>query len=532
MSNSIKMRAVLVLLCLVVSLASLAPTFMKDSLPNWWQNAFDPIHLGLDLQGGMHLVLGVEVDKAVESRLDSVVDQTESLLRDEDVIFKRIERLGGERMAVTVYDADAGAELDALIQENFPSLEPMSLGAAEGYIQKNYRFSDAEISNIKDYAVRQALETMRNRVDQFGVSEPVLQRQSGNRILIQLPGVKDPQRAIDLLGKTARLEFKMVDETADPKLAAQGIAKPGTKVLYERHVDPRTKMVTETPLVVFEKTALTGDLLADAQVRIDTRFNEPYVAIDFNAVGAQRFDQITAANVGKRMAIVLDDTIYSAPNIRERISGGSAQISGAFTEQEATDLAIILRAGSLPAPVKILEDRTVGPSLGHDSISKGINSVLIGAILVVLMMLVYYRGAGLVANIALTLNLLFIMAMLSMFKATLTLPGLAGIVLTVGMAVDANVLIFERVREELRHGKNPRIAIDSGFSKAFVTIVDANITTLIAALVLFQFGTGPVKGFAVTLSVGIIASMFTAIFVSRLIFDLFLDGRKVKKLSI
>lgn len=532
MSNSIKLRGLLVLFCLIISVLSLAPTFMKDSLPNWWQDAFDPIHLGLDLQGGMHLVLGVEVDKAVESRLDSVVDQTESLLRDEDVIFKRIERLDGDRMAITVYDADAGAEVDALIREKFSSLEPMTLGTDGGYIQKNYRFSDREISNIKDYAVRQALETMRNRVDQFGVSEPVLQRQSDNRILIQLPGVKDPQRAIDLLGKTARLEFNMVNESADIEQALNGVLPVGSKLLYERRTDPRTNAVSEVPLVVFEKTALTGDLLADAQVRIDTRFNEPYVAIDFNPVGAQRFDQITAANVGKRMAIVLDDTIYSAPNIRERISGGSAQISGSFTEQEATDLAIILRAGSLPAPVKILEDRTVGPSLGHDSISRGINSVLIGAALVVLMMVIYYRGAGLVANVALLLNLFFIMAMLSMFKATLTMPGLAGIVLTVGMAVDANVLIFERIREELRHGKSARIAIDSGFAKAFITIIDANITTLIAALVLFQFGSGPVKGFAVTLSVGILASMFTAIFVSRLIFDLFLDGRQVKKLSI
>jgi len=256
------------------------------------------------------------------------------------------------------------------------------------------------------------------------------------------------------------------------------------------------------------------------------------VAIEFNAVGAKRFDQITAANVGKRMAIVLDDTVYSAPVIRERISGGSAQISGSFNEQEATDLAIVLRAGSLPAPVKILEDRTVGPSLGHDSISKGIRSVIIGGVLVVVAMLVYYSLSGLVANLALMLNLVFIMAMLSLFGATLTLPGIAGIVLTVGMAVDANVLIFERIREELRLGKSARHAVDAGYGKAFLTIVDANITTLIAALVLFQFGTGPVKGFAVTLSVGILASMFTAIFVTRLVFDFFLDRRQVKRLSI
>jgi preprotein translocase subunit SecD len=297
-------------------------------------------------------------------------------------------------------------------------------------------------------------------------------------------------------------------------------------------VDRQTGATTELPIVVQEKTVMTGDLLADAQVRIDTRFNEPYVAIDFNAVGAKRFDQITAVNVGKRMAIVLDDTVYSAPVIRERISGGSAQISGSFSEQEATDLAIVLRAGSLPAPVNILEDRTVGPSLGRDSINQGLLSVIIGGLLVVLAMTVYYRLSGLIANIALALNILFIMAMLSLFKATLTLPGIAGIVLTIGMAVDANVLIFERIREELRLGKTIRAALDAGFSKAFITIVDSNVTTLLAALILFQFGTGPVKGFAVTLSIGIIASMFTAIFVSRVIFDFFLDRRQVKRLSI
>ncbi|BCR05432.1 protein translocase subunit SecD [Desulfuromonas versatilis] len=532
MSKSVKYRGLLILLCLVVSFLALAPSFFKDSLPGWWTDAFDPIHLGLDLQGGMHLVLGVDVDKAVESRLDSVSDQAEALLNEKDIIFKRVERLPGERLAITVYDEAAGAQVDALMDTNFPTLEPMTLTDQGGYIQKNYRLSNNEITNIKDYAVRQALETMRNRVDQFGVSEPTLQRQSGNRILIQLPGVKDPDRAIALLGKTARLEFKMVAEEANPQEAVKGILPANTQLLFERRVDNRTGAVTETPIVVFDKTVLTGDLLADAQVRIDTRFNEPYVAIDFNSVGAKRFDQITAANVGKRMAIVLDDTVYSAPVIRERISGGSAQISGAFTEQEATDLAIVLRAGSLPAPVKILEDRTVGPSLGRDSINQGVLSVIIGGILVILAMALYYRLSGLVANLALVLNIVFIMAMLSLFKASLTLPGIAGIVLTVGMAVDANVLIFERIREELRLGKTPLNALDAGYSKALLTIVDANVTTLIAALVLFQFGTGPVKGFAVTLSIGILASMFTAIFVSRVVFDFFIEGRKVKRLSI
>lgn len=532
MTKSLKWRGLLVLSCLLLALTALAPTFLRGTLPGWWVDAFEPIHLGLDLQGGMHLVLGVDVDKAVESRLDTIIDQTEGLLREKDIIFKRVERQAGDRLVVTVYDEESGAQVDALMQDNFPNLEPATFPTVGGYVQKNYRLSDNEIASIHDYAIRQALETMRNRIDQFGVSEPTLQLQSGNRILIQLPGVDDPDRAIALLGKTARLEFKMVAENVNPQDAQLGNLPPGTQLLYQREVNQQTGAVSETPLVVQSKTVLTGDLLANAQVRIDTRFNEPYVAIDFNSVGANRFDQITAANVGRRMAIVLDDTVYSAPVIRERISGGSAQVSGSFTEQEATDLAIILRAGSLPAPVKILEDRTVGPSLGRDSINQGMRSVLIGFLLVVAAMVVYYRMSGLVANVALILNLVFIMALLSLLQATLTLPGIAGIVLTVGMAVDANVLIFERIREELRIGKSVRNAIDSGYGKAFLTIVDANVTTLIAALVLFQFGTGPVKGFAVTLSIGILASMFTAIFVTRLIYEFFLERRQIKRLSI
>ena len=532
MSNSLKYRSVLVLFCLVLALFSLAPTLMRDSLPQWWLDSFDPIHLGLDLQGGMHLVLGVDVDKAVESRIDTIIDQTETQLRDKDIIFKRLERRQGDRLVIIVYDETEGARVDVLMTETFPSLEAETFSGVGGYIEKHYRMSDTEIANVKDYAVRQALETMRNRVDQFGVSEPTLQRQSGNRILIQLPGVKDPERAISLLGKTARLEFKMVVEQANVQDAIAGNLADGTQLLYERNTNPSTGAITETPLVVETKTVLTGDLLSDANVRIDTRFNDPYVSIDFNAVGAKRFDELTAANVGKRMAIVLDNTIYSAPVIRERISGGSAQISGSFTSQEATDLAIVLRAGSLPAPVNIMENRTVGPSLGQDSIDRGIKSILIGGLLVVIAMIIYYQLSGIVAVVALVLNLVFISAMLSLFGATLTLPGLAGIVLTVGMAVDANVLIFERIREELRLGKAPKLALESGYSKAFMTIIDANMTTLLAALVLFQFGTGPVKGFAVTLSIGIIASLFTAIFVSRVLFDFFLHGRNVKRLSI
>ncbi len=532
MSKSIQWRGLLVLLLLVLALVSLAPTFFSQSLPDWWKKAFDPIHLGLDLQGGMHLVLGVDVDKAVESRVDSIVDQTDSLLREKDVVFKRVTRLPGDLVGVTVYDQTAGAKVDALMKDNFPTLEPLTLKEEGGYIQKDYRLSENEIARIKDYAIRQALETLRNRVDQFGVSEPTIQRQGDNDILIQLPGVKDPQRAIALLGKTARLDFKMVDEDVNAQEALKGKLPPGDEILYERKVDPQNGTVTEIPIVVKDKTVLTGDLLSDAQVRIDSRFNEPYVSIDFNSLGAKRFDQITAANVGKRMAIVLDNTVYSAPVIRERISGGSAQISGSFTSQEATDLAIVLRAGSLPAPVKILENRTVGPSLGRDSIHQGIIAVLLAGILVVVAMVIYYKWAGIVANIALGMNLLFILAILSLFKATLTLPGIAGIALTLGMAVDANVLINERIREELRLGKTARASLEAGYAKAFWTVMDSNLTTLLAGLILFQFGTGPVKGFAVTLSAGILTTLFSALFITRLIYHFFLERRTIKRLSI
>jgi preprotein translocase subunit SecD len=280
------------------------------------------------------------------------------------------------------------------------------------------------------------------------------------------------------------------------------------------------------------KTLLTGGYLESAQVKIGDRFAEPYVGIKFNAQGAKEFDRITGENVKKRLAIVLDGTVHSAPVIQERISGGDAQITGQFTMEEAKDLAIVLRAGALPAPVTILEERTVGPSLGQDSIDKGLWSTIIGGLLVMVFMIVYYRLSGIVANVALVMNIIIILGALAAFKATLTLPGIAGIVLTIGMAVDANVLIFERIREELRTGKTPRAAIDTGYSKAFLTILDTNVTTLIAALFLFGFGTGPVKGFAVTVSIGIVASMFTAIFVTRIIFDYFIWERKIKSVSV
>jgi preprotein translocase subunit SecD len=384
---------------------------------------------------------------------------------------------------------------------------------------------------LKRYAVEQALETIRNRVDQFGVTEPDISPQGSDRILIQLPGIKDPQRAIRLIGRTALLEFKLVDEEHSLQGAITGDVPDGSMILYQRREDPDTGRVSRAPFLLKKKTLMTGEVLKDAQVRFDD-FNQPYVALEFDPRGAKMFVRITAQNVKKRLAIILDNNVYSAPVIQERISGGKAQITGAFDLQEAHDLAIVLRAGALPAPVKILENRSVGPSLGKDLIDKGLKSIIIGGILVVLFMAAYYKLSGGIADLALILNLIFIMGALAGLRATLTLPGIAGIILTIGMAVDANVLVFERIREELRLGKTPIAAIDGGYSKAFWTIMDANITTLIAAVVLFQFGTGPVKGFAVTLSIGILASLFTALFVSRVIFEILLAKRLLTRISI
>jgi preprotein translocase subunit SecD len=323
-----------------------------------------------------------------------------------------------------------------------------------------------------------------------------------------------------------------VDENVNAAAAAPSSIPEDDELLYEKKVDPATGAVSEIPQVIKKKAMITGELLTDAQVRIDSQFNQPYVAIEFNSTGAKLFDQVTAANVGKRFAIVLDNSIYSAPVIRERISGGSAQISGSFTEKEAADLSIVLRAGSLPAPVNIIQNVTVGPSLGQDSINKGLLAGIIGVAFVVIFMAIYYKLSGLVANLGMILNIIYLMGALAALGATLTLPGIAAIVLLIGMSVDSNVLIFERIREELRLGKTPKAGLDAGYDKAFLTIMDSHVTTLITAAVLFQFGTGPVKGFAVSLSLGIIINLFTSLLATRVVFDIVLSRSRVKRLSI
>jgi len=524
--RSLSWRLAIVLAMTVVAIVYILPTFK----PGLWPNK--KINLGLDLQGGMHLVLEVDTEKAVESTVERISHELKSSLRKARVRGVVAERIENVKISVKIKNQDNIEQFDKILDDEFGELRILSRNTDNGVLNVMMDIPDKEAERIQTMAVAQALETIRNRIDQFGVSEPDIRIQGEKRILIQLPGVKDTKRAKDLIGKTALLEFKLLDETADPAAAEKGNVPPGTQLLYQVKEDRETNRTIKTPFLVKKRSLLTGAYLTDAKVEIDSQYNEPYVSITFDRKGARIFDKITGDNVKKRLAIVLDNRVYSAPVIQERISGGEARITGNFTDTEARDLAIILRAGALPAPVKILEERSVGPSLGSDSIRKGLISMVFGGVLVILFMVVYYKFSGIIADFALGMNILLIAAGLAGFQATLTLPGIAGIILTIGMAVDANVLIFERIREEVRMGKTPHAAVSAGYDRATLTILDANVTTLIAALVLFQFGTGPIKGFAVTLSLGVISSLFTALVMTRLIFDYLLLKRKMKTLSI
>ena len=485
------------------------------------------INLGLDLQGGIHLVLGVDVDKALEAHVERAGDSVRAEFEKKGIAASKIERRGTTDLAIQLAPAQ---NWDAALQtatEVLPVFDRKEADQGAGRIVLTLKPHEA--TEIRTLAVRQGLETIRNRIDQFGVSEASIQQQGENRILVQLPGVQDPARAKALIGKTALLEFKLVDERTDAETALRTGVPDGDEILYQRRVDKETKQERKVPFLVQKKAYVTGRDVAGARVSIDQNTSEPYVSVDFNSNGARAFSDLTDANVGRRLAIVLDGNIHSAPQIRERIPSGRAQITGGFTSAEATDLAIVLRAGALPAPVEVLEERTVGPSLGADSIRQGIVAILGSTALVFVFMLGYYRFSGLIADVALGLNLLLLLATMAGFHATLTLPGIAGIALTIGMAVDTNILIFERIREELRGGKTVRGAIDAGFSRAFKTVIDTHVTVLVSGLILFQFGTGPVKGFAVTLMIGIAASLFTAVFFTRLLFDLLYMGRRKRE---
>jgi preprotein translocase subunit SecD len=541
-------RLALLGLVVILSIVFFIPSvrLLYQALPDWLKRVLPNkgITLGLDLQGGIHLVLEVDEDRAVEIAVDRAVNAMQDLLIEKKIPVESVKRTGPVRITLTFQKAELKTEMQKLL-EDFPSFyEPESPSTPNSIVLE---LREAEVKRIKDSAINQALETIRNRIDQFGVAEPLIQRQGLKQIVVQLPGIKEPKRAKDLIKETALLEFKMLDEASKvamelpqrlPKGKEEEVLKQlasrlpeGDEILFEKVTEKDTGREYRIPYLVKKRVMLAGDVLSDARVSIG-QFNEPYVSVTFDAKGAREFDRITAENVKKRMAIVLDNTIYSAPVIQERISGGRAQITGSFTMQEANDLAIVLRAGALPAPLKIIQDLTVGPSLGRDSIEKGVRSTLIAGVLVILFMVVYYRLSGVIADFALALNLICLIGALAGLNATLTLPGIAGIILTIGMGVDSNVLIFERIREELRAGKPVRLAVDGGYDKALLTIIDSHVTTLITGFALFLFGTGPIKGFAVTLCIGIAINLFTALVGTKVVFDWINQRWKLDRLSI
>ncbi len=488
----------------------------------------DTINLGLDLKGGMHLVLGVETDKAVFSVLSRAANNLQQQLLNSKIAASNIIP-SGKNSTIKVYLVDTKDTDKAIniIMNNFPNYKIVSQGQP---IVIKLKEQIAE--KIKKQAVEQAINVIRNRVNQFGVTEPTVVKAGENHIVVDLPGIKNANRAVKLLGETARLELHLVDDSVSVADALNGNLPPDDKILYEIKRDPTTGEVAKVPFVVKREPIITGNMITGAHVMFGGTLNQPYVAFELNSEGSKIFADFTATHIGKRLAIVLDNTIYSAPVIQSRIGGGRGEITGNFTLEEAHDLALVLRSGSLPAPVKILQKVTIGPSLGKISIEKGKKAMIFGALAVVLFMIFYYHLSGLLADFAMALNIVIIFGTMVMLHATLTLPGLAGIALTVGMAVDANVLIYERIREELLIGRSVHDAVNTGYARAFITILDANITTLIVALILYQFGSGPVKGFGITMAIGLLANIFTAVTFTKAVFDIVLEKFKPQKLSI
>ncbi|MDL2313478.1 protein translocase subunit SecD [Desulfovibrio sp. OttesenSCG-928-C14] len=521
-------RVALTLAVLILAAAYLLPSFTSardGALSKVLPDA--KINLGLDLMGGIYLALGVDVNVAVENTLAQEAQGIRADSREKGIAITR-PRL--EKGAIHFNLAQTGqkANLDRLLAEQYSGLSVTTQNLPDGSLRYNLAFSDARRKEIETQALDMALQTIRNRIDQFGVAEPDIRKQeSDNRIIVQLPGLSDTQRAIQILKQTAHLEFKMEKQLSalEMERAGRGILPPGTEALPR--VGRESAPGLSGTIIVEREPVLTGEYIETAFIDYDN-LGRPGVGLRFNRRGADIFSRVTEENVGRNMAIILDGKVHSAPVINEKISQGRASISGSFTQEEATDLALVLRAGSLPAPVQVLEERTVGPSLGQQSIDNGVRAALIGLALVVGFIIVYYSVSGLIAALMLALDISLLLAGMAGFGATLTLPGIAGIVLTIGMAVDANVLIFERIREELRKGISPLRAVDLGFGRATLTIFDSNLTTIIAAIILYQFGTGPVRGFAVTLSLGIIVSMFTAIFVSRTIFNLWISEKSTR----
>ncbi len=540
-----------------------APGFVQKVFPQ------KKINLGLDLQGGIDLVLGVGVAEAVEVSSDRSIESVVEGLRREGVAEPNVFRYSEcasppcSELGIVIEDGvDAGVVRDYFLKKH-SAFQYQETRRKEGNEVVVVDYTPDYKEHIQRNAVDQVIETIRNRIDEFGVNEPVIAPKGTDQVTVQLPGITDQDRAVKLIGQTAQLEFRMVDDSIGPgnleSLVARTVSENGwpdnysdlqlnqalegqipddTEVLFEKERDDLTGEASRIqPLLLKKNAELTGDLIDDAFVAYD-QFQMPYVSLKFNGEGQGLFCDVTTQNTGETMAIVLDGVVRSYPRIEEPICGGlGARITlgsgdANYLTQEASDLVIVLQAGALPAPVEIQQNRTVGATLGADSVRKGVLSLLVGGALVIVLMLVYYRGGGVVANVALATNVVLILAALSAFGATLTLPGIAGIILTIGMAVDANIIIFERIREELRLGKSPRVAAAAGFDKAWSTIIDANVTTFIAGVVLYTYGTGPVKGFAVTLMIGILTTLFSALVVARLLFTIWTETRELKRLSI
>ncbi len=507
-----------------------------------WLDSFNalPMYLGLDLRGGVHFLMEVDMLAALEKAVDGYTSEIRSLLREEKIRYLQLRAEDqGVRMAVS--SAQDRDRAHSLLSNDFPSLllEVVETGGKAGLFA---RPGEQEVREIEQFALQQNILTLRNRVNELGVAEPVIQQQGVSRIVVQLPGVQDTAQAKRILGATATLEYRAVDIEHDVERAVAGKVPAGSELLFERNGNP----------VLLKKSIIaTGDMITNARSGFDQTSGSPMVSVTLDSKGARNMLKFTKESVGKPMAVVFIENrtvttlvdgkpVKRTTRVEEVVSVATIrgvfskrfQTTGLGSSREAHELALILRSGALAAPIEIIEERTVGPSLGRDNIEKGFKSVQIGFVLVLIFMALYYRTFGLVADLALALNLVLIVAILSMLQATLTLPGIAGIVLTVGMAVDANVLIFERIREELRNGNSPQASIQAGYEKALSTIADANITTLIAAVVRQSFGTGPIKGFAVTLSIGIVSSMFTAIMGTRAIINLLYGGRRNARLMI
>ncbi len=521
MNRSVLYRVVLFVALAVVAVVVLLPTFVRPA-PAWWPWR-QSVRLGLDLQGGTHLLYTVDIEKAIDNTVERQMQDVERELREAQIGAAALDR-DGRTIRLRLANPDKTAQAADVVKDRLQGL--VSVPAPDRSPgELAFTLEPREAQRLRDNVREQALKIIRNRIDQFGVAEPIVQAQGTDEIVVQLPGIQDPQRAKELIGKTAVLEFKLLAQ--GPQAGTIEHPGPGMQVLPGKSEAARRQQY-----LVERRTLMTGDVLTDASVSPGSATEGMAVEFVLDARGAKEFGQLTSANVGRNLAIVLDGYVESAPTIREPITGGRGQITGRFDFAEAQDLANVLRNGALPAPLKLIEERTVGPSLGQDSIRKGILSFVVGSGLVVAFMLVYYRGGGLIADAALLLNVLFLVGTFATFGFTLSLPGIAGIVLTIGMAVDANVLILERIREELRLGKSPRAAIEAGYERAWFAIRDSNVTTFCSGLILFHFGTGPVRGFAVTLCLGILTSLLTGVLGTRVVYDLLVSQRRLTTVSV